>query len=140
MIIPENVCCECVFIIYKESSDDGKQVEFLKSSNNYKDGFFNLIISLFTLSHLSYKILNGIMSLLMMFMRDSPLHERTLNTGEMYHSFNMAFQPFDEFLTTALQVDMHRFGNLQLVAYKTSKALPDGGDRGCYSATPIMYH
>lgn len=78
------------------------------------------------------------MSLLMLFMRDSPLNERTLNTGEMDCSFNMAFQPFDEFLTTALQVDMDRFAYLQLVAYNTSKALPCIGDRGCYPATRII--
>lgn len=34
MIIPENVCCDWVFIIYKESSNDRKQVDFFKSSNN----------------------------------------------------------------------------------------------------------
>lgn len=64
------------------------------------------------------------MSLLMMFMRDIPLSQRTLNTGEMYGSFNMTFQPFDEFLTTALQVGMDRSGNLQLICIQHIKSSP----------------
>lgn len=81
------------------------------------------------------------MSFLMMFMRDSPLNKNVLKTGGLYCSFKVVIQSFDEFLVMVqVDMDMDKFGNLQLVAYNTSKTLPGRGERSCYPVTTIMHH